>query len=1017
MATGASGSGSWRASAGIAAFAAGLVSCGGAQPPSAPAAHAGAAPRASKPVAVVTPSRLLPDLAGDRGVVTSRDGERLILVDRMRAVTREDGSLARAAELFPPGRVEAVPLAARLGGGYAFFLSGPGGTQVWRSADWLGRLTPLVQLSYVASELVPGFDRLYVRIQSTNKLFAFDARTGAALPIGPMPPTASGGYGPLVVVDGWRAVVDADLRGPLATFDAGRTWRSLDIRERVLAASSTSSPFGDPPAAGDPVLSVVGGSYLVDGRGEVTFRPSEAVVGHDEPERTRTAGPAGHRPLRAALEDGWPDSPSSAVVARAGALVRVALRTGAVLDTLPDAFEGSDASCHAIRLGIGSGNFGFVCGAKAAPTTIHAFVPPLGMRPVARFATPRFVAASGNGALVIRGPCDDGAPSSGAGRTYCIIAPDGTRREVVVRAQDARDLGTERVVALADGRTVILVPPHGGLPGQLTVVGDRVAPPVTLRLPKAPRDVAQAVERGLWLDGLEERTPGELSGWVEAGGPVVGIRVTLDGVVRAGDLREPGSGGALLSGRFGLVIGSGGRASESIDGGLTWRELTLPEREVEAGRSSTRACGPAGCIVAGWLRVGWGPPAVEGDLAVAETPGSPYTATRRPSAVALVCEPTQKPPATPSFSAPSKAPARSAPRSVALKKAPWAPLRDASPPTLGSDEVGFDNGTTTDTVAMRAYAWGKKGADWTRTGRFVVRFDDRFDAAGVRSSATTASPWADEVAALEGVGSPQTFSASWGAFLDPSGLAALVRACRGAACNLFAVAQGQPPLQLRDAQGRANALPSPVAFGATRVGETWYFLSLAPGTVDALALWRVEQGVARIVTTYPRLRGAVGGSVAEPPRLVRRAQGGGLGLMFAGQPDPSERIGTWYVLPIDLEGGRAGDPIALGRRDLGGSTPPPCAPHADGWLVDSPIDGLPNVTLTEGRATLGQVEMRLVLEAGGACVVGWAATIDGLYLADGAAVQKRPAGPTAPLVATERSTGRRWTLRCGRPDG
>src|SRR5262249_52344104 len=77
-----------------------------------------------------------------------------------------------------------------------------------------------------------------------------------------------------------------------------------------------------------------------------------------------------------------------------------------------------------------------------------------------------------------------------------------------------------------------------------------------------------------------------------------------------------------------------------------------------------------------------------------------------------------------------------------------SPFRNTLAPIVGADEMGFDNGRYYDTVQLHAYAWGKKGADWTRAGRWLIRFDDRFDpAGGVRTTATTASPWTDENAA------------------------------------------------------------------------------------------------------------------------------------------------------------------------------------------------------------------------------------------------------------------------------
>jgi len=95
--------------------------------------------------------------------------------------------------------------------------------------------------------------------------------------------------------------------------------------------------------------------------------------------------------------------PLSAIVARNGALARISLRDGSILAIAEDAYPEARASCHAVRLCAG---IGFVCGEREAATVIYEHNPPLGMRPIMRFDKPRFVSASGIGALVIRGRCD-----------------------------------------------------------------------------------------------------------------------------------------------------------------------------------------------------------------------------------------------------------------------------------------------------------------------------------------------------------------------------------------------------------------------------------------------------------------------------------------------------------------------------------------------------------------------------------------------------------------------------------
>src|SRR4029077_14220911 len=98
-----------------------------------------------------------------------------------------------------------------------------------------------------------------------------------------------------------------------------------------------------------------------------------------------------------------------------------------------------------------------------------------------------------------------------------------------------------------DGRIAVIVPPRGGSPGALSVIAGTATASVPLHLPTQPRGVAHEIKRGMWLDGFEERAPGVLGGWVEAGGPFVGLTITLDGKVKTGELRDD-SGGAIYGG-------------------------------------------------------------------------------------------------------------------------------------------------------------------------------------------------------------------------------------------------------------------------------------------------------------------------------------------------------------------------------------------------------------------------------------------------------------------------------------
>src|SRR6185369_10498350 len=73
-----------------------------------------------------------------------------------------------------------------------------------------------------------------------------------------------------------------------------------------------------------------------------------------------------------------------------------------------------------------------------------------------------------------------------------------------------------------------------GTAGQLTLLSGTAATSVALRIPPDPHSVNRELRRGMWLEGFEEREKGILAGWVEAGGPVIGIRIALDGRLRVG---------------------------------------------------------------------------------------------------------------------------------------------------------------------------------------------------------------------------------------------------------------------------------------------------------------------------------------------------------------------------------------------------------------------------------------------------------------------------------------------------
>ncbi|NVL83909.1 hypothetical protein, partial [Escherichia coli] len=86
---------------------------------------------------------------------------------------------------------------------------------------------------------------------------------------------------------------------------------------------------------------------------------------------------------------------------------------------------------------------------------------------------------------------------------------------------------------------------------------------------------------------------------------MLGIEIAIDGKATPGQfIRDAGM--PFVSGRYGFGWTPSRRGFETIDGGMTWTSLELPEPLVPLAKVERRACGPVGCLAAGWLRVGWG---------------------------------------------------------------------------------------------------------------------------------------------------------------------------------------------------------------------------------------------------------------------------------------------------------------------------------------------------------------------------------------------------------------------------
>ncbi len=947
-------------------------------------------------------SRAIPETVDDDKSLGAEPGGGVrLIVAGMRVVSMPSGAILTSPDRLPGAPTSTIPLPARLGGGFLFQI----GTTLWRSERWLGAIGPLYTAQGSISRVVVGLDRLYVRGPG-GAYAAFDARSGAPMDLGPFP--ASPFVGAYAASDGWRAVAIADLRGVVATFDAGNTWRTLalpiDAREVFQV---------------DDALVVTGTDvnrqtqwYEVRGDGQVgRLSSAPARAGMDKPIAVPIDAAArafGKRPLAAAIEDGWPLTDGTAVIARDGAIARVRLADGALVEASSDAFPMRPSRCHPVSLARAAdpGAFGFVCGETRGKTIVYLYAPDVGrMIEIRRFEKPRAVVSSGNGALAVRGACAAEGATDDADRSqqsYCLFAKDDQWREIRVRG----DIGGERVVVLADGRVAVVSPPHGDVTtARLTTLDKGKATTVAISFPPISSDVARALKYGVWLDGFEERRPGVLSGWIEAAGALIGMEIGLDGKAKLGKLVREG-GSPIVSGRYGLGWTTSRRGYETTDGGMTWNDVELPEPIASAKTIASRACGPVGCNAAGWLRVGWGEP-INGTRPEPSPPSRPPT-SRSPKMLELDCEPTANaPPDPPKPPAKKPAPATAAIGAapgglvVMTPPQPYGPHGYGYPYGYGAGSSGLDElpafytqggplmkteelGLTVDVQETadhlsrsgslaRVYAWGNKSAQWEHSGRWMVKWVWPYGGwPDVRSTPISAAPFQSLDDARQRL-QPVQWSVAVGD--DASHALLLGRRHNGNAQEtmVLAVEDSRPPVEVKRADGEHLGEIE----AALRVGGRWFVtIPSAPygqhPELQSTAVWVIDGSQAREIARVPR----AGFDSRPATRLARRADGRALGLVVDGQPASDRPIAQRWVLPIDAESATVGEPELLGATDLADRTVTVCTEASGGWVFDTQLGTSARAYVGKTSLNLQQPFVRLRLTRDTACVEHLAATLD-----------------------------------------
>jgi hypothetical protein len=969
---------------------------------------------------------LAPEAAAGNEPRVLADGSRCFILRGTRWVDHPDGSAERSLEVFQEDDVKSLELAPHQGGGFLFYVSSGAGTLLWRADSWTGEARPLGRIDPPASEIIAGFDRLYLKSATSYSLRAIDALTGKAVDLSPLPPASA--YGDMVFADAWTAVVLAGIRGALATFDAGESWHAAPTPAPVT--SLTLLADGGVALAterGRFELGRTGKLLALGARGEdAAFRglstfSSYAPDAFTEAQRRSEPQPSasltlGRRPLRAAVLGGWPDTPETAVAIDEGVLGRVRLSDGKLLAAQPFAGKGP---CRGVALG---SDFGFVCGDARSDTEVYAYRH--GRAELAfRLDGPHPVRSSGNGALVIAAPCERVRSASGperagalrakaalsSGDHFCARAPSGELFDVDVRGEAEAD----RVAALRDGRVAVLNPPRSNAPGRLSLLSRDGTRSEDLVLDPDTGPAARLVRSGLWLDELWELPSGELGAWVVGARAYVGVRIDLAGNVRIARVQD-GVDETSFFGPDALHVAGAASLRETTDYGFEWRVSALPPAVLSpasAARSRwpARGCSAVGCVYDDWLRIGF-----SGERGVPEPvhPAIPERVAFEGARFAfwtLSCDvvpaehgdPADRAPPAPqplSMSLPSPGDPR--PPGGVPESSAWISFQGEAGPKRAPSSVGYDFGATNETGAYHAYVWGPTSGGWSRRGMWQARVGDRFSTAPPWSTAVSRSPWPDPASAAQAFGLDTTTGVDWWFRPGDGKLAAIqLRVRSDSMVHLFERNRAIVTLDL----GKLPDLG--VVTGAYAVGDRWY---LGATRAEQFHLYRVEGDEPVRVGSYPLL-----GRVTA--QLVGSVHGDELGIWTR-----SSGAG-WQVFPIDLRSFEAQPPIHVPAAALG-TVPPPCDRGRPGWMI---VAGVPlteasvsesntHVEFTGGAEGLKtkRLTARVVMDEAGVCVDALAALVDGPSPVDLQREHRDPRRVGLPLTVTDPVDERRWSFRC-----
>ena len=614
-------------SAGIVALAACAV------PPRAPA-PAGPAPAATPDLAAPPTARFFHALPEAGFWVTHDETLDRIVLEGARLELAPSGQILAAAwEDDRQGRADAIvgSIAAPRdqGGGFVHWTK----SRLFRSATFTGP----IELVGVAGDGLRG-----VRRGLAGLVVISDTGPGRLVAgSGRVEPVADPGLLDFVAASATRAIRIDVFGRPAATFDGGRSW--LDLTASVgIGVRSISAEDGElgvetwqgrlvvgPGGALAPAESArrnaTGKAFQIAWKGTRAER-DDALYGYREMSSFQAAVLSG-----AAVGDG------TAFGVAQGAIARVDLATGHIVNIVPEGFE-PGLACEALGAGADAevlfacawdryqGQGGYVLRSRdgALPVVERAF------------SDEGSFLADDDGALAYTGSCamkprlhDPDEAGRGEPSAEPRLRPIVCVRRAPRHPGEAAEW-IERTVEIPAGAALAAwVPRRDGGATALIVPGDALPDPVGaarardeggVRVIRVDREVEgfrwsssswslSRIGRAKILDrSFHARADGSIDAWMAPardGALPVWLAVTLaaDGATAAHPL-PPDPGAMQVTGAFGVAISRRGELFETLDHGVTWRAAGASPLPPEA--ASTGGCSALGCVLGPVVRVGWG---------------------------------------------------------------------------------------------------------------------------------------------------------------------------------------------------------------------------------------------------------------------------------------------------------------------------------------------------------------------------------------------------------------------------